>query len=233
MIREITTINLWENHFLLRGSGGVNCYLVRTDTGYVLIDSGLHARRGDLVRELESAGCRPGNLSLIIVTHGDLDHIGNCAYLRDRYGAQIAAHPSEFEAVESGNMTLNRKTRQGVVARTFLSLVSLFTKSDRLKPDLPVEEGCDLASHGFNAQVLHLPGHSLGSIGILTAGDDPETGSTPALFCGDMLLNVSSPEPQPNQDAPAALKASLARVASLPIKTVYPGHGKPFLMSSR
>ena len=140
MPQEIKTINLWDTHFLLRGASGVNCYLVKTDTGYILIDTGLYARRADLVEELERAGCKPGNLKLIIITHGDLDHTGNCAFLRAKYGAKIATHRSESEAVESRDMALNRKNRPGIVARLFLSFVSLLSKSDRFKPDLYVED---------------------------------------------------------------------------------------------
>jgi len=64
--------------------GGVNCYLIETDTGYILIDTGGSNKRTDLEKELESAGCQPGNLKLIVLTHGDFDHTGNAAYLRKK-----------------------------------------------------------------------------------------------------------------------------------------------------
>ena len=102
---EITTINLkWL--FV-----DVNCYLVKTGDGYILIDSGLSNRRANLEKALENAGCKPGNLKLIIITHGDVDHIGNCAYLREKYGVKIAVHPGESRAVEYGDMLSNRKIR--------------------------------------------------------------------------------------------------------------------------
>ena len=49
----------------------VSCYLVRAGTGFVLIDTGLATRRAELRRALEAAGCRPGDLRLIVLTHGD------------------------------------------------------------------------------------------------------------------------------------------------------------------
>ena len=82
MSQEIKTIK----------SGGVYCYLVKTGDGYILIDTGLPNKRADLEKELESAGCKPGNLKLIILTHGDYDHADNCAYLWDKYGTKIAMH---------------------------------------------------------------------------------------------------------------------------------------------
>lgn len=41
----------------------VNCYLVRTGGGYILIDTGMPGKRGTIEKELESAGCRPAILS--------------------------------------------------------------------------------------------------------------------------------------------------------------------------
>jgi len=80
MPQEIKTINL----------GGVNCFLVKTGDGHVLIDTGLPTKRTDIEKELESAGCKPGNLKLIVLTHGDFDHTGNVAYLRKKFGTKIA-----------------------------------------------------------------------------------------------------------------------------------------------
>ena len=54
MTSEIKTINF----------GGINCYLVKTDAGYILIDTGCPAKRTDLEKELLSAGCKLGNLNL-------------------------------------------------------------------------------------------------------------------------------------------------------------------------
>ena len=68
----------------------VNCYLVKILSGYILIDTGLSKKRSDLVTELETVNCKPGDLRLIIITHGHLDHNGNTAYLRERYDTKIA-----------------------------------------------------------------------------------------------------------------------------------------------
>jgi hydroxyacylglutathione hydrolase len=220
MGQEIITINLWRENLLLRNSGGVNCYLVKTSPGFILIDTGFHDRRVALVKELETAGCKPGDLRLIVITHRDLDHTGNCAYLREKFRAKIAIHRDESEAVKSGNMDLNRNNRKGRIARILLSFISLYRISDRFEPDVYLEEGCDLSGYGLNAKILHLPGHSKGSIGILTASGD--------LFCGDLLWNMGKPSPKPNIDNLAELRASIEKVRNLKIKTVYPGHGETF-----
>jgi hydroxyacylglutathione hydrolase len=82
--------------------GNVNCYLIKTDASYVLIDTGSSNKRSDLVRELKSSGCEPGDLKLIIITHGDFDHTGNCAYLREKFSTKVTIHHDDSGMVERG-----------------------------------------------------------------------------------------------------------------------------------
>ena len=199
----------------------VNCYLMKTPSGYILIDTGLPKRRNDLVRELETAGCMPGDLRLIIITHGHLDHNGNTAYLRERYGAKIAMHDGDSAMAESGDMFRGVKGFTVAVIRILLPLVGM-SRYDSFRPDIILEDGHDLSEHGFDARVVHVPGHSKGSIGVLTAGGD--------LFCGDILGNTGKPARTTLIDDPDELDASVERLRTLEIRTVYPGHGRPFLM---
>lgn len=214
MLQEITTINLGG----LLGYGA-NCYLVRTDTGYVLIDTGFSTKRAALDKKLEDAGCKPGNLKLIVITHGHGDHIGNCAYLRARYATQVAMHRGDSEMAErEGN---NMHVLDRILVR-MMAVIAGLGKVERFRPDIYLEEGEGLSEYGFEAKVIHLPGHSPGSIGILTVGGD--------LFCGDLFVNVSKPVKHSIVTDAAAFDASVERLKSLSVNTVYPGHGKPFLM---
>jgi hydroxyacylglutathione hydrolase len=201
--------------------GSVNCFLIRTDTGFVLVDTGPSTQRADLVRELEEAGCQPGDLQLVVLTHGDFDHTGNCAFLREKFGTEIAIHRDDSGMVERGDMFFNRESGGGVL-RLLAPVLFRFGKSERFVPDLYVDEGYDLSDYAWEAKVLSLPGHSQGSIGILTAGGD--------LFCGDLLTNTDKPALNSIMDDLAAAKASVDKLRSLEIATVYPGHGQPFPM---
>lgn len=215
--RKITTISLPLPYRL----GSVNCYLVETDTGFVLIDTGGSNKRAELENELTKAGCRPGNLSLIVLTHGDFDHTGNAAYLRERFGTKIAMNRHDSGMAERGDMFWNRK-KGSLFLRMMAPFLFRFGKSDRFEPDYYVADGDDLSEYGFDAQVLGIPGHSKGSIGILTADG--------ALFCGDLLENRDEPALASIIDDLAAANASVYQLKSLAITTVYPGHGNPFPM---
>ena len=199
----------------------VNCYLVRTGDGFVLIDTGRTNKRGAIEKELESAGCQPGNLRLIVLTHGDFDHCGNAAYLREKFGAHIAMHRDDSGMVERGDMLWNRN-KQNILFRVIFKLFIRLSKSDRFKPDLFIDEGYDFSGYGFDARVLDIPGHSKGSISILTASGD--------LFCGDLLANVDKPDIWSIIDDSVAAHDSVEKLRSLQINTVYPGHGQPFPM---
>ncbi len=221
MPQEITTITLAMPFRL----GTVNCYLVDAGDGHILIDTGSSHARADLEKELAGAGCTPGALKLIVLTHGDFDHTGNCAYLRQTYGARIAMHRGDAGMVERGDMFSNRTSGSPVMKlmAPILPVVFGFPRSNRFTPDLYLEDGADLLEVGFDARVLSLPGHSTGSIGILTAGGD--------LFCGDLLENHGRPAFGSIMDDPPTGRASVEKLKHLEISTVYPGHGAPFPMA--
>ena len=217
MPQEIKTISLLLPYKL----GSVNCYLIKTDIGYILIDTGCSNKRTDLEKELESASCKPGNLKVIVLTHGDFDHAGNAAYLRKKFGTRIAMHYDDSGMVERGNMFWNRK-KSNILIKMIAPILFRFGKSQRFKPDSYIGDGDDLSEHGFDAKILHIPGHSKGSIGILTSGGD--------LFCGDLLENTDKPDLNSIMDDRTAANASVEKLKSLEINTVYPGHGKLFPM---
>ena len=218
MLQEIKTVNLMLPYKM----GSVNCYLIRTSSGFILIDTGSSNQQTEVERELDDAGCQPGDLRLIVLTHGDFDHSGNAAYLRKKFGANIAMHAEDLGMVEYGEMFGNRQKGNNIITRKLVPILFGFGKSRRFTPDFYLDEGADLSEYGFEAEVLYLPGHSKGSIGILTAAGD--------LFCGDLLESTKQPVINPLMDDPVAGNASLAKIKELKINTVYPGHGKAFVM---
>ena len=222
MLPDMRTISL----------GGVNCYLLGAGDGFVLIDTGLAAKRSELVRQLEAAGCAPGRLRLVILTHGDIDHAGNCAHLQATYGAPIAMHRAEAGMAEQGDMSWNRKVRPDRITafgRVVMTIAGMMVRLSGARanvevfsPDVFLEDGQSLTAYGLDASVVHIPGHSKGSIGILTCNGE--------LFCGDLMMNMFRPAYHFMIDDLADFEASLVRLKGLEVRTVYPGHGRPFPM---
>jgi hydroxyacylglutathione hydrolase len=219
MSQEIQTISL----------GGTNCYLVKTDSGHILVDTGFPFQRSKLEEELERKGCMPGNLKLIVITHGDIDHTGNCAYLGEKYDVRIAMHEGDTEMCMKDGITRDRGKMPVDfplplmilwLAKGFLAFAlgqAVWRKPfDRFEPDLLLKEGQSLAEYGFDAKILYTPGHSKGSVSVLTDDGD--------LICGDMFSNAWG------RILKSTDEGGLERLKELGIEAFYPGHGKPFSM---
>jgi len=211
---EITRINL----------GGFNCYTLRCDRGFILIDNGIPEKRDVLKKGILAAGYQPEDIRLILLTHGDYDHVGNSPYFRDKYNIKTALHKDDVGMVETGDMTWNRTEENQYYALKFriIGMLSIFFKIGEpvnFTPDLIIDESFDLSEYGTTAKIICLPGHSKGSIGVLTESGD--------LICGDLIYNIFKPEFLYINEIPDA-KASIEHLKTMNVRTVYPGHGKPF-----
>lgn len=136
-------------------------------------------------------------------------------------------HVDDSVMVEQGDMNWNRKDKPdkfSIMFRT-MSLISFFFNTGEFEtfiPDIYIDENFDFSHYQFDAKVIHIPGHSKGSIGILT--------SDGYLFCGDFLYNFFGKPRLEVCDNLADFKTSVKKLKSFKINTFYPGHGKPFTM---
>lgn len=218
---------------------GVNCYLGKAGDSFILFDTGGHTvmdkqftnKRESLEKELEKAGCKPGNLKLVILTHGDNDHAANASFIRDKYKTKIAIHSGDLELVENPGIekVMESFRYKSLIYKIVFRLMKKLIKKvslkilndfEKFKPDIFIDEDYSLLEYGFDAKILHIPGHTAGSIGVLTAKGD--------LIAGDTFTNINKPDIAPNAYDFKALAASVDRLKTMDIKTVYPGHGKPF-----
>ncbi len=218
---------------------GVNCYLLRQDNNFILCDTGgplifdkvFDNRREELIRELEKQGCCKGNLKLILLTHGDNDHVANAAFLRKTFDAPIGMHKDDLFLVNKPSMEailINFNSRYIVINSIAKVIKKKFTKVlqhtldefESFLPDFYFEEGDELLSYGIDGKIFHLPGHTPGSIGVLT--------SQGGLIAGDTLQNVKKPGAATNAQDFKTLNKSIQKLEGMKILKAYPGHGKPF-----
>jgi hydroxyacylglutathione hydrolase len=201
---------------------GVNCYLLRKGDQFLLIDTSFAFRRRFIENEFDRLGCQPANLKLIVLTHGDIDHVGNAAYLGVKFKTLIGMHPDDWGMVEQGDMFWNRKADNSAFRNAIRKFIRL-GKSNRFTPDIALQDGMNLHDYGFDLTIVGIPGHSSGSIGVLTREGD--------LFCGDFYMNGSS-GPSFGFGDPVDFEPSAEKFKGMPIRTVYPGHGQPFQMEA-
>lgn len=201
------------------GIVNVNCYLIELDDGYILIDTGLNKTKKQINKALDALGLEESGLNLIILTHGDFDHIGNCAYLKNKFCCQVAMNEDDENMATEGDMFFNR-CKPPFILRIISNIMFPFKNEERFSPDIHIKEGDSFSEYGFNAKVVSIPGHSKGSVGILTDEGD--------LFCGDLLENTKKPQLATIIDNKEEARNSLKKLLDMDIDTVYPGHGKSF-----
>ena len=74
---------------------GINrCYLVRDD-GVIMIDGGPPNKSIAFQKLIKKLPIHPNDIRLIILTHGDFDHVGSAPEIRLITGAKIAIHEND------------------------------------------------------------------------------------------------------------------------------------------
>ncbi len=199
-----------------------NCYLVRGEHCY-LVDTNTPQFGKKLERALASAGVRPSDLSHVFITHYHYDHTGNLARLK-REGAGAVAAGAEDAPFIQGDIPQARPSELNRLGRLLRRLpqswVSGYQRFETCGVDLLLKDGDFLEELGL--EVIALPGHTPGGIGLLDRGNR-------RAFVGDLASNYLGRVGGPTICASYSregIAASLRRLASLDLEYMYPGHGR-------
>ena len=209
---------------------GITCvYLIPGTAGYLLIDAGLRGKTPVFRRALSRHGISPRQIRLILVTHVHYDHVGSLKAIRSHCACPVMVHRAEATHLARGRMALPPGTRplpRGLIAlaKRHPRLTKRLMSFDAVTPDSLIDGPLDLSSAGFDARVLPTPGHSPGSISVVTPSGQ--------AFVGDLAINYlpggRGPFYPPFGDSRDQIRASWRRLLALGVKTVYPAHGWPF-----
>lgn len=199
-----------------RIKGGTdNCYLVTDGGQAILVDTASGQNLDQVMAE-----CDKYTLKLIVLTHVHFDHAENAAALSARYGVPVAIHRKDEELFDSFDKQPLKSS--GLVGCVVLGMsLKVLRNTTVARPDnlIYVEEGDDLNAYGFNAKVIELPGHTLGSIGLDVEGRH--------LLVGDALDNWIRPGTGHLFYDKEATRKSAEKIRALGDRTIYYGHGKP------
>ena len=143
----------------------------------------------------------------------------------DSIEAALKAAGSGWDAVRHVVLTHEHADHAGglgevepQVKATFYTGEADVAQVSAARPLTPLKDGDEV----FGLQIIGTPGHTAGHIAVF----DPSTG---VLVAGDALRTTGElvgPDPQYTADM-AQAAASVRKLATLPVKTILPGHGDP------
>jgi glyoxylase-like metal-dependent hydrolase (beta-lactamase superfamily II) len=203
--------------------GGVNAYLLCSDDGLTLIDTGPAGSVERIAHMLDTLGYTLNHISAIVVTHAHADHAGSLAELQACSTAPVWMHPLDAALVRTGvAMRVSTNPTPGIINQLIYRLTIARTPRTvtpaRIHHEL--EDGAVLAVGG-GLRVIHAPGHSAGQIALLW----PASGGV--LFAADAAINVAGLALFPAYENLALGKESLARLAGHTFAIACFGHGRP------
>jgi glyoxylase-like metal-dependent hydrolase (beta-lactamase superfamily II) len=152
-----------HNNVYLVGGGEIShpadclVYLIDGGNELALIDTGAGPGILDIVRNIQGLDFSSEKVGLIISTHAHIDHIGGNAHLQREHVCRIFAHELDADRIETGQM----------VGAEFYGLpCEPCTVNHRMSG---AEEELRVGDIVLN--VIHIPGHTPGSIALWTEID--------------------------------------------------------------
>jgi hydroxyacylglutathione hydrolase len=182
------------------GALDTNCYLVYDGESRecAIVDPG--AEPAKIIAAVADLELKP---VMILNTHGHLDHTGANSDIKAKYRVPLSIHAADAPMLE---------------AASDIEKSLMLDAHHSPPPDRLFAEGVEVLVGGVALRVLHLPGHTPGSVGLL-AGKVLFSGDT--LFCGGVGRT----------DLPGGSRKDLQssirdKILPLPGETlVLPGHG--------
>ncbi|MBW1772320.1 MAG: MBL fold metallo-hydrolase [Deltaproteobacteria bacterium] len=184
-----------------------------------LIDPGLMGKGGYKLGAIQEAGIKLEDIKRVIMTHIHLDHIGCLGEVKERMPwIELWVHTLEANDLEQGDergiygMEMFKEMAQGQYG--------LKDGDFSFQVDRKLQEGEKLEIGGMSWEVLHIPGHSAGSIGLYGAGEK-------TLIPGDVVYadNAIGRFDLHNASGPQH-RSSLMRLGELDVDILLPGHNR-------
>lgn len=199
-------------------AGRSNVFLLSNGKQNILIDTSVKRLRAKLLRRLEQANIH--SIDYIILTHAHFDHAANANALKKKYNSKVIIHSEEAGYLSAGDNIIPEGTF--FYSRIMMNLVGKrvfhWFCYEPCIPDLIVRSKFDLKEIGFNAYLIHSPGHTSGSMSLIV--DDE------IAIAGDSMFGIfkNSVFPPFAQDADQMVR-SWKVLLDTNCQAFFPSHG--------
>lgn len=215
-------VELLPRLHLLRFPVG-QAYLWRDGEELTLVDAGTAGSGRPIADAVRALGRAPGDVRRVVLTHFHEDHAGGAGEFAELSGAQVLAHRLDAPFVR-GELPGPPPRFEDWEVPIHAEAAKHLPAGEPVRPrDVTPLSGGEVLDFGGGARVVHVPGHTDGSIALFV----PDEG---VLFTGDTV--AASPVDGAvmpgvfNLDRPRLLD-SLHRLAALDADVACFGHGAP------
>lgn len=217
----------------------VNVYVLVHEGGVALFDTGLNTPEtfNTLETGLKRIGRSINEVDRIFVSHRHGDHCGMAGRIKAASEARIHMSSTDHDFIRFADdqdrlvsMLYAFYVRHGLGSEALALLGSIFRSFSKMIGTFPLDHALqdgeihEIGNRTF--EIIGAPGHTCGQVcfflrqeGILLAADH---------ILPDITPNLSPDLFQTDFQPLASFISSLTRMEILPVKTVYPAHGRPF-----
>ncbi len=142
------------------GTYDLACYLITTNKGNILINTGLGASAAQIKSNIETLGFELADTKILLTLQAHYDHVGAMADIKKMTGAQLMVDEKDAAVLPTGGTA---DYELGQYGTTFQPVTA-----DRL-----LHDGDTITLGNMQLVMLHHPGHTKGSCSFLfTVKDD-------------------------------------------------------------
>jgi len=210
------------------GNRIINNYLISSDAGLILIDTGYDGSFPRFQTMLEKNHICPEEIKYVFLTHAHDDHAGFLNDVLAVTGAVVILHPKAVDGLKRGQNSFEGGCSSRL-AWLSCQLLSLLGHGDHRYPAvreeylsrlIPIDSERFQALH-FPYEVLETPGHTADHISLLAED---------ILFCGDAAMNGIPSVKRTTIwiENLQQYRQSWERIIEKKPGMLYPAHGKPF-----
>jgi metallo-beta-lactamase class B len=196
-------------------------YLITTDEGHILIDTGYVESVPAVQANIEKLGFRVEDIRFLIASHAHTDHVAGFARMQELSGAAIVAGRRDVDNMETGGVTDFR----GRVEPLWPPVTV----------DQPIDDGDEIRLGDTILTAHSTPGHTKGCTTWTMSAEEDGQQYDVIFFCGTNIADSALPVignpgyPEMADD----YAASFAKLKSIPVDVYLGGHGYWFWIEDK